>query len=305
MNIKNKLKNIRLITKTYDCLLKYYFRLLTIISPELNTKARFKHNFKRKLNLDNPQTFAEKLLKLKLTRYNSDPLVKQCADKYAVREYIKDCGFEHILIPLLASYDKPEDIDFNSLPEEFAMKWNYGCGYNIICSNKSKLNYKETVKKLKKWSRELIHLDFSEMQYKDVRKKIIVEKYLKPKKGELPADYKVYCFNGEPQAILFINDRGTEDKTAAFFDLDWNFISYTGKGAYKEMKVMPEKPKCLDEMIKASQKLSAPFEFVRMDYYEVDDKLYFGEMTFTPAGGLFTSECIINGKTMGELLNIK
>lgn len=304
MAIKDFLKKNKYILFCYVNILKHFFRILTLISPELNTRARYKYAFKKKLNLDNPQSFTEKLLKLKLTRYNSDTFVKQCADKYAVREYIKECGLEHILIPLIAVYDNPEEINFESLPNQFAMKWNYGCGYNIICPDKSKLDYKDTIYKLKKWSRERIYLDYSEMQYKDVCKKIIVEKYLKPSNGLLPADYKVYCFNGKPMAILFINDRGTEDKTAAFFDLNWEFISYTGKGAYKEMRTIPQKPRSLDKMIEASQKLSSPFEFVRIDYYEIDDKLYFGEMTFTPAGCLFTSECIINGKTMGELLQI-
>lgn len=304
MSLRTFLKKSKLIRNIYDKALIYYFRTLTLISPELNTKATYKHKFKKKLNLENPQSFHEKLLKLKLTRYNSDPLVKQCADKYAVREYIKDCGLEHILVPLLASYDKPEDIDFNSLPEQFAMKWNFGCGYNIICPDKSKLNYKETIKKLKKWSKERMYLISSEMQYADTTKKIIVEKYLKPSNGLLPADYKVYCFNGKPMAILFINNRGTKDITASFFDLDWNFISCPNKYTCKDIKIIVEKPKCLNEMITASQKLSTPFEFVRIDYYEVDGKLYIGEMTFTPAGGIFASECIINGKTMGELLQI-
>ena len=304
MTIKETLRSNKHIFSVYVCIVDLFFRILTLISPELNTKARYRHAFKKKLNLENPQTFAEKLLTLKLKRYNSDPLVKKCADKYKVREYIKDCGAEHILIPLIKTYDTPDEIDFNALPDQFAIKWNYGCGYNIICPNKSKLDRKSTVKRLKKWSREHKYLDYSEMQYQGVDKKIIIEDYLKPSDGLLPADYKVYCFNGTPMTIFYINDRGTEEKNAAFFDLEWKFISHAGNASYKTMPSMPEKPACLNEMIEISRRLSAPFEFVRIDYYEIDGKLYFGEMTFTPATGLHASECKINGKTMGEILQL-
>ena len=142
------------------------------------------------------------------------------------------------------------------------------------------------------------------MQYAKTPKKIIIEEYLKPKIGELPADYKVYCFNGIPKAILYMCERGTNSMSAAFFDVNWNFISETGKSVYKTFDGNIEKPSCLKEMIDVSMKLSEPFEFVRIDYYVINDKLYFGEMTFTPAGCISVSECSINGKTMGELLDI-
>lgn len=291
------------LTKYYRKLKVLYYQTLSIISPTLNTKVRYKAVFKKKLDLNNPKTFKEKLLTLKLKRYIKDPLVIKCADKYAVREYIKEQGCEDILIPLLASYNNAKDIEWNKLPDSFVIKWNFASGFNIICPNKDKLDIKETTKKLNHWKKDKTYMVHSEMQYKKAPKKIIVEQYLKPANGELPADYKVYCFNGEPKAILYMCDRGTEQISAAFFDENWNFISEPGK-SYKKFSNDVKAPVCLKKMMDVSRKLAEPFEFVRMDYYVINDKLYFGEMTFTPAGCMFVSECKVNGKEMGELLDI-
>lgn len=293
----------KILSNYYNKLKIKYFCILSLISPTLNTKVVYKSKLKKKLNLDNPKSFKEKLLKLKLIRYINDPLVIKCADKYAVREYIKEQGCNNILIPLLASYDNANEIEWDKLPDSFVIKWNFGCGFNIICPKKDKLDITSTIKKLNRWKKDKTYLIHSEMQYDKARKKIIIEKYLKPNNGELPADYKVYCFNGEPQAILYMCDRGTEQMSAAFFDKEWNFLSETGKD-YNNVSNDISTPVCLKEMLEVSRKLSQPFEFVRMDYYVINDKLYFGEMTFTPAGCMFASECKVNGKTMGELLDI-
>lgn len=280
-------------------------RLLTRISPRLNNQfvnLVFYHRF---LNLKHPKTFQEKLVWLKLNRYIHDPLVKQCADKFAVREYIEKNGLNHLLVPLIASYNYVNDIKWEELPQQFAMKLNYGCGYNIICPDKSKKDFVEVKNQLNKWLKEkdYFYLNKAELQYKDVNLKIIVEQFLQPSKGNLPADYKVYCFNGEPRAILYMEDRG-EDTKALFFDTKWNYISEPTNGRYTHHAELPERPSCLEEMLEDSRILAKPFPFVRVDYYYVNEKLYFGEMTFTPAGGLFASECLVDGKPMGELLDI-
>lgn len=305
MSVKNWLKKNKSIVLVYEFLLKNYFRMLTLISPRLNTKMRYKRAFKRPLNLDNPTTLNEKNLKLKLERYANDPLVKQCADKYAVREYIKKKGCEDILVKLIASYDRVDDIDFDALPNQFAMKWNFGCGFNIICSDKSKLDIDEVKKKMKRWSRSKQYLDYSEMQYKGVNKKIIVEEYLKPKNGLLPEDYKVYCFRGEPKFILVCVGRefGGHPKYY-FFDDKWNLarINRDSKNAPEGFTI--EKPKCLDKLLDSARKLSEPFPFVRADFYIVNDKVYFGELTFTPAGALDSARLPETDLMMGNLLKI-
>lgn len=279
--------------------------LLTRISPVLNTKVTYFMKFKKRLNLKDPKDLKEKILWLKLRDYETNPLVRQCADKYAVRAYILEKGCPEILVPLIASYDSVEEIDWDSLPEAFAMKWNFGCGFNIICPDKSQLDIPQTIEKMEKWGKSKYHLLYSEMQYKDVPKKIIVEQYLKPESGKLPEDYKLYCFNGKPLAVLYLAGRETEHMQAVFMDPQWNLLGETGKAKYKALTELPPKPQALDKMVEYAKRLSEPFEFVRVDFYEIDGQVYFGEMTFTPAGGFEVSQCKINGKTMGELLEIK
>ena len=125
----------------------------TLLSPELNTRLHFREKFGRKLNLNHPNTFNEKLLWLKLKRYNNDPLVIQCADKYRVREYVEQCGCGHILNELYDVYDSAEEISWEKLPSQFVLKWNFGAGMNIVCSDKSKLNQDEVIGQLKRWGK--------------------------------------------------------------------------------------------------------------------------------------------------------
>lgn len=286
--------------------LAHLFRsALTCISPVLNTKVTYFMKFKKRLDLKEPKDLKEKILWLKLRDYETNPLVRQCADKYAVRSYVQEKGCEDILVPLIAAYDTVDEIDWEALPEAFAMKWNFGCGFNIICPDKSKLDIPRAVEKLKKWGKTRYHLGYSEMQYKDVPKKIIVEQYLKPESGTLPEDYKIYCFNGKPLAVLFLAGRNTDNMQAVFMDPQWNLLGQTGKAKYKELTAIPSRPVALEQLLKCAEKLSQPFEFVRVDFYEIDGRVYFGELTFTPAGGFDVSQCMIDGKTMGELLEIK
>ena len=132
MIIKNALKNNKIVKKVYSKITCFKYCTATLISPTLNTKLRYKSAFGKKLDLGNPKTLNEKLLWLKLNKYMKDPLVIQCADKYAVRDYIKDCGCEEILNDLIAVYDSPKEIDWDALPEKFVLKWNFGAGMNII-----------------------------------------------------------------------------------------------------------------------------------------------------------------------------
>lgn len=277
---------------------------LTIISPKLNTNVVYFVKKKRLMNWIHPNSFSEKLLKLRIEKYNSDPLVKKCADKYLVRDYINNCGFGYILNDLLAVYDCVEDIKWDKLPIQFAMKLNYACGYNIICDDKEQLDKDYAISKLEKWINEKPWLWYAELQYRGVDKKILVERYIRGKDGESPADYKLYCFNGEPLAILYITGRFSENIRAGFFDLDWNYLGRAQNHYFGFDDIMPPKPASIGTMIEASKVLSVPFPFVRIDFYDVDGKAVFGEMTFSPSGGFDASEINIGGKTMGDLLKI-
>lgn len=178
MGIKNSLKKNKIVKKCHSALNRMKYKAATMISPKLCTKMRYKEAFGKKINLKNPKTLNEKLLWLKLNRYMKNPLVIQCADKFAVREYIKDCGCEDILIDIYGVYDKAEDIPWEELPERFVLKWNFGAGMNIVCTDKSALNKDEVIAQMKKWGKRKYWLEFAEMQYKYCKKKIICEKLL-------------------------------------------------------------------------------------------------------------------------------
>lgn len=282
-----------------------FFRTLTRISPRLNTIMLFPRMKGYKLNLDNPQTLDEKIQKLKLESYATDPLIIQCADKYAVRQYIKERGCSDLLVPLIAAYDKVEDINWEDLPQAFAMKWNFGSGFNIICPDKSKLDIEATKRRMKKWGKDkTCYLNFSEMHYKAMPRKIVVEEYLKPEHGVQPDDYKIYCFNGVPKYILLCTGREFGRPKFYFFDENWTLARIN-----RDSKAAPEgftypRPSCLDQLLESARALSEPFKFVRADFYVVNGKVYFGELTFTPNAGIDNNRLRETDLMFGKLLKL-
>jgi len=299
-NLKERMKKNKFIYKNMVNIDKPLRKIMSSISPELNTRYLYRRVHGKTLNLENPKSFNEKLIWLKLNTYNNNDLVTQCADKYRVREYVKEKNLGYLLNDLIDAYDTPEEIEWNRLPTKFVLKGNHGAGYNIICDDKSKLDINKAEKQLKKWMKEDYWKPYAEINYKYISKKIICEKYLDTNEGFLPIDYKIYCFNGVPKAILVMSDRDTEID-AVFMDNDWNFISNVSK--YKNEKI-PKKPSSLDEMLEAAKRLSEPFPFVRVDFYQYRNQPIFGELTFTPSGGLVVSQTAIEGKGMGELLKL-
>ncbi len=231
------------------------------------------------MNLKNPADFNEKLMWLKLNWKN--PLIVQCADKFEVRDYIIKCGFLDLLPDLYGVYEKPDDIEWDKLPEKFVLKCTNGCGCNIICHNKKELDINDALSMLGKWIKSRYVFEALELHYDKIIPRIICEEFIQTSDGLLPNDYKIYCFNGEPKITLVCTDRNTNLKLK-FMDLNWNEMDI-GNEAFLNKEV-PRKPKWFNEMINVSRELSRPFPFVRIDFYDRDDKLIFGEMTFTPAG---------------------
>ena len=305
MGLKSVLKKSKCIRALHSKWVKSVYCMATIISPKLNTKMHYKAIFKKPLDLENPQTLNEKVLWLKLNRYNKNPLVIKCADKYAVREYIKERGCEEILNDLINVYDSPEEIDWDALPDKFVLKWNFGAGMNIVCDDKSKLDKKATIKQLKKWGKCKYWLPHSEMQYKYAPKKIVCEKYLNDGNGKLPCDYKLYCFNGTAKYVFLCMERETGHTKFYFFDRDWNLcrLNKDSMNAPADFKV--EKPPFVDKLFEYAEKLSEPFPFVRTDFYIVGDKIYFGELTFTPSGGLDAKRPEETDLMFGKMLDIR
>ena len=259
------------------------------------------------LHLKNPKTFNEKINWLKL--YNRKPEYTKMVDKYAVKEYVAKKIGEEYIIPTLGVWDKPEDIDWDSLPNQFVLKTTHGgggCGV-VICKDKSKFDKTSAIIKLKESMASDIYSGFREWPYKDVPKRIIAEKFMAPEKSPAPndlPDYKFFCFNGEPKYCQVIRDRHTKE-TIDFYDMDWNHMPFVGLNPVARNGLTPVvRPQKLDEMKDICRKLAKGIPFVRVDLYVIDDKKYFGEITFFPASGIgkFSPE-EWNGK-LGDLLTL-
>lgn len=270
------------------------------MSDEKFIKMRFKHNFGYEPDLDNPKTFNEKLQWLKL--YNRQPIFSTMVDKYGAKEYVANIiGAEHI-VPTLGVWDSFEEIDFPSLPNQFVLKCTHDSGGLVICKDKSKLDIDEAKQKIQKSLKENYYLHGREWPYKNVKPRIIAEKYLEDESGNGLKDYKFFCFDGEPK-FMFIATGRAEGKTCFdFFDLDFNHIPV--KQHYPNAAVLPKKPKRFEEMKELAAKLSKNLKHVRVDFFEVDDKIYFGELTFMHFGGLEKFEPNSYDYKFGEYLNL-
>ena len=305
--IKEILKKNPMIFSMHQKWQKTKFKMisqLSVISPETVSKIRYKNVFGKEMDLKNPKTFNEKLMWLKLNKYANDPLVSQCSDKYAGREYVEKCGLGHTLNELIGAWDHAEDIEWEKLPHRFAIKCNHGCGYNLICQDKDTFDTKKAEEQLNLWMKDDFWKEYAEVHYRTIPKKIICEKYLEGKGNALPVDYKIYCFNGEPLYIgnFIERDIVTDEILRGYFDLDWK-PSPVFKGEMQPE--LFERPETLETMLEYARILAKPFPFVRVDFYEVDGKIYFGELTFTPTGCLATYYTDEAQMELGALLNVK
>lgn len=243
----------------------------------------------KSLNLKNPENINEKFQWISINWRN--PLITRCADKYLVREYLIEKGCGDILNELYGAYDKGEDIPFDSLPEKFALKCNHGSHMNIICEDKSSFDKIGAIKQLNKWVSRPYGRG-TEWQYKPIPRKILAEKYIESKDGSM-IEYQIFCFNGKPQFFLVRNDlrNSIADKQATqyavSYTMDWKRV-YMRKGEERFDFELP-KPKNYQKMIDYATILCADFPQVRVDFYEVDDKLLFGELTFSSNGNVQTN----------------
>ena len=234
----------------------------------------------KKLNLKQPKTYNEKLQWLKL--YDRKTEYTNMVDKYEVKKYVADIIGEEHIISTLGIWDKFDDIKFDSLPEQFVLKCTHDSGGLVICRDKQKLDLDLTREKIEKSLRTNYYKHGREWPYKNVKPRIIAEKYMVDESGTELKDYKVMCFNGEPKLIQIHKGRFV-DHTQDFYDINWNFINVS-QGCKNSTELMP-KPAFLDEMLSLSKELSAGIPHVRVDWYYVNGQLYFGELTFFDASG--------------------
>lgn len=239
-------------------------------------KRQFYRNLGYPLNLNNPKTLNEKLQWFKV--HVRDPKITMCADKYAVRRYVAEKIGEQYLVPLYGVYDSIQEIDVSQLPEQFVLKPNHESGRVIICRNKKEMDWVKTADTLNNWLHENYYYEWGEWGYKNIPPKIICEKLLT---ADI-IDYRFFCFQGNPVLVKVTLDRGYSSRKD-FYDLNFQSVSLKdGEGE----KSLFKKPKKWNQMIQIAQCLSADFPFVRVDLYEVDDDIFFSELTFTPANGM-------------------
>lgn len=246
----------------------------------------------KKLNLENPQTFNEKLQWLKL--HDRKSVYTIMADKYAAKQYVAEMLGEEYIIPTLGYWKRFEDIDFDSLPDQFVLKCTHDSGGLVICRDKAHLDREKAYKKINKSLKTDYYMHGREWPYKDIMPRIIAEAYMENKNernkekcacSEL-IDYKFYCFHGKAE-YLYVS-QGMENHTTArmnFLTLDWSRAPF-GRTDYKEFEELPEKPVCLEKMIQIAEKLSYGIPFLRVDLYLINDQIYFSEFTFTPCNGM-------------------
>lgn len=252
----------------------------------LNDKTYIKLFFKMRLgyepDLEHPKTFNEKLQWLKI--HDRKDIYTTMVDKYEVKKYVAETIGKEYIVPTLGVYNKFDDIDFNTLPNQFVIKCTHDSGGTIICKDKSRLNIKKAKKTITKLLKRNYYYAGREWPYKNVKPRIIVEKYMSCFGLDSAVDYKFFCFNGEPNIVLVCSDRFSNDGLKeTWFDSEWNLLKITEGGHEIDRNI--KKPIKFKKMKLLAKKLAQNMAFVRIDFYEFDGKVYFGEITFFPASG--------------------
>ena len=292
-----------ILNKDYRFIINATLGFYDYMDDETYLKRKYKAVTGKTLHLSNPTSFNEKLQWLKL--YDRNPKHTLYVDKYKVREHIANTLGDEYLIPLLGVWDKAEDIDFESLPNQFVLKCNHNSGLGMcICKDKSNLDKKKVVKELKKGLKENFYLKHREWPYKDVPRQIIAEQFMTEKNGGELMDYKIHCFHGKPEFILVCSDRFSKSGLKEdFYDINWNLLNIRRPKHPNSENGIP-KPELLDEMLRLATILAEDMPFSRIDFYVINAKIYFGEITFFPASGFEAFEPESADEWIGQLLTL-
>ena len=302
------ISSLKYIVKTSRCLNVLWqnvvCKIIFKINPKILANWTYKSRFNKNIDWDHPRDLIEKIYWL---QFNTDTsLWTTCADKYLVREYIKSKGLEDSLNTVYGVYYDVDDIDWNSLPQSFVLKWNNGSGQVMLVKDKYKLNIPATKKILRRWLNSNYGYEGAQLHYLKIDSCIIAEEYLvnDVNSDKSLVDYKIWCFHGKPKFVLVVYDRKGEDYKLSAYDMNWNNVS-------PEVfdKINPHyggddilKPASFDRMIEMSAILSADFPEVRCDFYEINKKPVFGELTFTTGYGYFSKEYYLK---LGEYINLQ
>jgi len=266
------------------------WQVLCSVWPREAIRIQYRHIMGRDIDLNNPTDINEKINYLKL-HADLDEWAR-LADKYAVRDYVKERGLETILVPLYGKYDTPRDliIDWNNLPDKFVIKSNHGCSTVKLIHDKNKVNIKDLEKETAKWLKIKFGHESMEWHYKRIKPCLIVEELLEDPSvagySDSIVDYKIWCFNGTPYCFLMAVDRHIEEDKVLLdaYDTKWNRIEGAMTGVHELPPLLP-KPKNIEALLSYASILSKGHKQARVDFYDIDGRIYFGEMTMTSQGG--------------------
>lgn len=270
------------------------------MDDEKYLKICYKIKTGKELNLDNPINFNEKIQWLKINDRNNE--YKYMVDKILAKKYVSNEIGEKYIIPTIGVYKKFDDIDFNTLPNEFIIKPTHTSGNTYICLDKNKINYKKLKHIINKWLKRDYYYLNREYPYKDLEKKIIIEKYMIDQNSDELNDYKFFCFNGNPKILLICSNR-RHNLEETWMDMEGNIIDVTEGNHKNNLSLKP--PKNFNKMKELAKILSKNIEFLRVDFYEVNEQIYFGELTFYPAGGYESFSKEEFNIKLGQMIKLK
>lgn len=268
-----------ILRKSYE--LANRMNLLNLLSDKAHVSLKYRLSMGHPLNLKDPQTFTEKLNWLKL--YDHDPRYPQIVDKWEVMNFVKERIGEEYCAQKYGVWDHFDQIDFDALPDQFVLKCTHDSGGVAICKNKASFDQDAARQKLERSLKKNYYWLSREWPYKQIRPRILAEEYLEDDACKSLPDYKFFCFDGEPRFLFIATGRGEGKTCFDFFDADFRWLPVTQH--YPNAPVPPKKPQCYDEMLELARKLSAGFKHVRVDFFQVNGRVYFGELTLTHFAG--------------------
>ena len=280
--------------------------------PVLICKMRFRKMFGREIDLINPKDINEKILWLSL--YSDISEWSRMADKYAVRSYVEEIGLGKYLVELYGKWDRAEDVEWEKLPRQFVLKSNNGSGTVKLVPDKTKLDIPATIELMKTWLNKKVASSTTEFHYDSIMPCVIAEELLDfskdCNKSTSAIDYKIWCFNGRAYYVWACANRDEEATDVALFDREWNYLPEKSvfNEHYREQKELVKKPDNLEEMLDVAEKLAKPFPVVRVDLYNINGRICFGEMTFTSLGGtmdFYTQDCLYEMGSLIDISNVK
>lgn len=278
------------------------YSLAVHLFPKAYLKQLYRRTFGEVLELKNPKTYSEKLQWLKL--YDHKPIYTIMADKLAARRFVAENWGEEYLVPLLGEWDTAEEIDFTKLPNEFIMKCNHNSGGILFCEDKARLDEETERSKFKKQLGVNYYYYAGEWPYKNIKRKVIAEKWMKNADGSSPIDYKLFCFNGKVRVFQINSSRVRKDSCCCdYFDIDWNRLNLKDPGI-PTTDIKWERPPYFDLMIQLSEKVTDDIPFCRVDLMIFDEKIYFSEFTFFHEGGMVPFEVPYWDQKFGEWLEL-